>query len=70
MSQYIVRRLVIMIPVVLGITLINYAIINLAPGDPVDLLIDPNLTEADRATRREALRAEQPLLGPLRPLAG
>jgi len=34
MSQYIVRRLVIMIPVVLGITLINYAIINLAPGDP------------------------------------
>lgn len=62
MSQYIVRRLVIMIPVVLGITLINYAIINLAPGDPVDLLIDPNLTEADRATRREALGLNDPFL--------
>ena len=62
MSQYIVRRLIIMLPVVLGITFINYAIINLAPGDPVDLMIDPNLTEADRQTRREALGLNDPFL--------
>lgn len=62
MTQYIIRRLIIMIPVVLGITFINYFIVNLAPGDPVDLLIDPNLTEADRETRREALGLNDPFL--------
>lgn len=62
MTQYIIRRLLIMIPVVIGITFINYFIVNLAPGDPVDLLIDPNLTEADRETRREALGLNDPFL--------
>lgn len=62
MTQYIIRRLLVMLPVVLGITFINYAIITLAPGDPVDLMIDPNLTEADRQIRREALGLNDPFL--------
>ncbi|BAS27996.1 ABC transporter permease [Limnochorda pilosa] len=62
MSRYVLRRILIMLPVVIGITFANYAIINLAPGDPVDLMIDPNVTEADRQARREALGLDDPFL--------
>ena len=36
MFSYILRRLLIMIPTILGITLVVFAIINLAPGSPVE----------------------------------
>jgi peptide/nickel transport system permease protein len=41
MGRYILRRLVTNIPVLIGITVITYIIINLAPGDPVTALLDP-----------------------------
>lgn len=36
MFDYIIRRLLIMIPTILGITLVVFVIINLAPGSPVE----------------------------------
>ena len=35
MAKYLLRRLVVSVPVLLGITLVVYVIISLAPGDPV-----------------------------------
>ncbi len=62
MSRYLVRRFLIILPVLIGITFINYGIINLAPGDPVDLMIDPNMSQADKEVRREALGLRDPFL--------
>src|ERR1700687_3753835 len=39
MKTYILKRLLVMIPTMLGITLITFAIIRLAPGDPAALKI-------------------------------
>ncbi|MGC6392281.1 MAG: microcin C ABC transporter permease YejB [Alphaproteobacteria bacterium] len=39
MSHYILRRLLFMIPTILGIMLINFAIIQFAPGGPVEQMI-------------------------------
>lgn len=61
MFQYLMRRLLIAIPVLLGVTIINFYIVNLAPGDAVDLLIDPSMTEADRARQREELGLNDPI---------
>lgn len=36
MATYIVRRILLMIPTLFGITLLSFVIINLAPGSPVD----------------------------------
>ena len=36
MLQYLVRRLLLMIPTLLGITLVVFFIINLAPGSPIE----------------------------------
>ena len=39
MLQYILQRLLLAIPTLLGITLISFSIMHLAPGDPVDLFL-------------------------------
>ena len=39
MANYIVRRLLLIIPTLFGIMLINFAIVQAAPGGPVDLMI-------------------------------
>lgn len=46
MLKYFLRRLLISIPVLLGITMITFAAYNLAPGDPVSAMIDPSVPVA------------------------
>ena len=41
MGAYLARRIVISIPVLLGITLVAFTVLSLAPGDPIRALIDP-----------------------------
>jgi peptide/nickel transport system permease protein len=60
--RYIVRRMLISIPVLFGVTLIAYFIMNLAPGDAVDMLISPGLSPEDIALKREALGLDEPVL--------
>lgn len=42
MASYILRRLMQMIPIILGITIISFAVIHLAPGKPTDLMTQMN----------------------------
>lgn len=65
MGRYIVRRLLIAVPVLLGITAIAFAALSLAPGDPITSRIDPGLLaqmdpEQIEAQRRE-LGLDQPV---------
>lgn len=64
MGKYILRRLVISVPVLLGITLITFFAYNLAPGDPIDAMIDPTvmMDPADLSRMREALGLDQPII--------
>jgi len=41
MATYIANRLLLAIPLILGITLITFSFISAAPGDPVQAMIDP-----------------------------
>jgi peptide/nickel transport system permease protein len=56
MTTYILRRLLINIPVLLGITVLVFTFLLLAPGDPVSAYIKPEL--GDNPVLREALRKE------------
>lgn len=62
MFSYTMRRLLIAVPVLIGVTFLNFFIIYLAPGDPADLYANPDLSEADKLQRREALGLNDPLL--------
>ena len=39
MLQYIIQRMLLVIPTLIGITIISFSIMHLAPGDPVDLFL-------------------------------
>jgi peptide/nickel transport system permease protein len=39
---YLIKRLVLMIPLFIGITIISFAVIHLAPGSPIDMATDLN----------------------------
>jgi len=62
MQRYLLRRLFITLPILLGITVLSYLIMSLTPGDPVKMLIDPNTTQADLEIRRRALGLDQPVI--------
>jgi microcin C transport system permease protein len=51
MSAYILRRILLMIPTLLGIMLINFAVIQFAPGGPVEQIIS-QLQDGAGATDR------------------
>lgn len=65
MLTYTLRRLGISIPILAGVTLIAYLLINAMPGDPVAMLINPNaldLTSTAAQQQREALGLGNPFL--------
>ena len=63
MQRYIVRRLLQMIPVFFGATLLLYALVFLMPGDPVAALGgDRGLTEAARARIEAEYNPDKPFL--------
>lgn len=52
MLAYLLKRLGLMIPMLIGITLISFFVIQLAPGSPVDLMTDLNPKVSDLARER------------------
>ena len=61
MWSYVARRLLYAVPILLGVSMLVFALIHLAPGDVVDLLVPPEVPRdvADALRRRFAL--DQPI---------
>ena len=62
MIQYSIQRILLAIPTLLGITVISFLIMHLAPGDPAILLAGEDATDADIQVIREYLGLDKPLL--------
>ena len=60
MWKYILKKLLLAIPVLLGITIIDYAIMSLA-GSPLDMLVGPRVTEESIALRAQRWGLDQPV---------
>jgi peptide/nickel transport system permease protein len=61
MLAYIIRRLMIMIPTLLGVTVIVFLMLHATPGDPAELLLGERATEKALQEVREHLGLNQPL---------
>ena len=63
MLQYLTRRLLMMIPLLLGITLISFVVIHLAPGEPTDLQtqLNPQASSELQDRLRVQYGLDQPL---------
>ncbi|HWV23950.1 MAG TPA: ABC transporter permease [Thermomicrobiales bacterium] len=61
MSRYIIRRLLGMIPLLLGISFIVFALLNLVPGSPISQFeFNPNIKPADLERIQHNLGLDQP----------
>lgn len=58
MGKYVIKRLILIIPVIIGITLFVYLVLALAPGDPASLILGPDATPAQLAAKRSELGME------------
>lgn len=61
MVQYIIRRLLYMIPVLLGVSLVIFVLFNMIGGDPTAVLLGKNANARAMADLREQLGLNKPL---------
>jgi ABC-type dipeptide/oligopeptide/nickel transport system permease component len=62
MGRYILRRLLQMIPVILGVTILVFTILYFIPGDPIRLLLGAEPTPAQVEAKRDAMGLNDPYL--------
>ncbi len=62
MQRYVIRRILQMIPIILGISIVVFALLAAAPGDQVDLLLSgiPNITPDDVIRLKHVYGLDQP----------
>ena len=60
MTTYLIRRLVMMIPILFGISIISFAIMYAAPGKPAVMNLDPDISVEDREKQMEKLGLNDP----------
>jgi len=61
MTRYIAQRTVSLIPVLVGVTLLIFLVMQLAPGDPAQIMLGPKATATSLAQLRHELGLDQPL---------
>ena len=62
MLRYIIRRLLYLIPVLLGVSFIIFVLFNLVSGDPTAVLLGKNATARQMADLRDQLGLSKPLI--------
>lgn len=62
MRSYFVRRLLLALPVVMGVVTLVFLLVHLIPGDPVEIMLGESALPADREALRKALGLEEPLI--------
>jgi ABC-type dipeptide/oligopeptide/nickel transport system permease component len=62
MTAYILRRVLALIPVLLGISFLVFLILHLAPGDPALIILGPKANATSLAQLRHELGLDQPFM--------
>ncbi len=61
MTQYILRRLLALIPILIGVSIIIFLVMRLVPGDPARQTLGPEATGEQVEVLRKAWRLDEPL---------
>ncbi len=62
MWKYILKRVLMLIPVIIGVTFVVFFIVSLTPGDPATIILGDNATEESLAVVREELGLDDPVI--------
>lgn len=55
MIRYVLKRIVMLIPVVLCVAIVIFTIMFFCPGDPADIILGSNAKDAEIAALRDSL---------------
>jgi peptide/nickel transport system permease protein len=61
MWYYALRRLLLAVPIALGVTVICYALVFLAPGDPIQTLLPPDASQEDVEMMKKLYGFDKPV---------
>ena len=62
MLKYTLKRLLLMIPVILGITFLVYMVLSLSPGNPAQMVLGPEATAEDIAAKEIEMGLDRPVI--------
>jgi len=62
LRAYVIRRIIQSIPLIVGITIISFFIAQLAPGNPLRLMINPSSTPQEIAEAEARLGLDKPII--------
>ena len=62
MARYLLRRLLLTVPVLLGVATLVFALIHLVPGDPAQSMLGESASPAEIARLQKTLGLDRPLL--------
>ena len=60
MWRYIIKRLLILIPVIICVAIVIFTLLYFTPGDPIEAILGPNATNEQRDEKRAELGLDQP----------
>ncbi len=62
MKKYIIRRLLLVIPILLGVSFFSFILVRLIPGDPARIILGERATEEELERLREELGLNEPII--------
>lgn len=62
MGRFILRRILMMIPVLLGVSILIFTMMYFTPGDAADMLLGDGATPEDKEILREQLKLDEPYI--------
>ena len=61
MRRYLARRLLLLVPVLVGVSIVIFGVLHLSPGDPAEIMLGSQATKEDLVRLRESLGLNEPL---------
>ena len=61
MRSYLARRLLLLVPVLLGVSVVVFLVLHLSPGDPAEIMLGSQATQEDLERLRRELGLTEPL---------
>ena len=62
MKEYVIKRLLLTIPVLLGVSILVFSVIHMAPGDPAAIMLGPLATKESIDKLHQELGLDRPLV--------
>src|SRR6056297_66178 len=59
--RYLLKRLILLIPTVIGVTILVFLLVHFIPGDPIEVMLGDKATEAARQALTERLGLDKPM---------